>query len=59
MATVSIAKRNAPWQIANGIFFITLLIGGWFYYPLGYFLKCSYCVETCPKRALTFDRKAA
>jgi polyferredoxin len=38
MTTVSIAKRNSPWQIANGILFIALLIGGWFYYPLGYFL---------------------
>lgn len=29
---------NGPLQVINGLIFIALLIGGWFYYPLGYFL---------------------
>ncbi|MEW6187236.1 MAG: 4Fe-4S binding protein [Thermodesulfobacteriota bacterium] len=38
MKVLSIAKRNAPWQIVNGVAFMALLVGGWLYYPLGYFL---------------------
>lgn len=38
MALLTIAKRNSPWQMINGVAFMVLLIGGWFYYPLGYFL---------------------
>jgi ferredoxin-type protein NapH len=38
MDTKASRARNAPLQAINGILFVALLVGGWFYYPLGYFL---------------------
>lgn len=38
MVAGGLMKRNARFQVFNGVFFMMLLVGGWFYYPLGYFM---------------------
>lgn len=38
MVAGGLMKRNARFQVFNGVFFTMLLVGGWFYYPLGYFM---------------------
>jgi polyferredoxin len=38
MGTLLSMKKYSRIQKINGVLFTVLLIGGWFYYPLGYFL---------------------
>jgi polyferredoxin len=38
MSTQIARVRTAPLQGINAVLFVSLLVGGWFYCPLGYFL---------------------